>query len=210
LNDRALFVLAGVAGGIDAASYSGLGQIFTANMTGNTVLLGLAAGQGHWAAVGRSGVALAGFCAGLAVGGTVAPPGAGASARGVLALEAAALVALVVAWTLGAPPAPLIAVAAIAMGLQSAAVARQDTAGAATTYLTGTLTALILRAVDRRRDEARGRARELALPAAILPVYGLAALGIALAFKGLDEWALLFPLAALLFVLVPGLTPRDR
>jgi uncharacterized membrane protein YoaK (UPF0700 family) len=41
--------------------FLGLGQIFVANMTGNTVLLGLALGQAKGQAVLRAVVALAGL-----------------------------------------------------------------------------------------------------------------------------------------------------
>jgi uncharacterized membrane protein YoaK (UPF0700 family) len=37
-----LLLLSCAAGAIDAISYLGLGRVFTANMTGHTVLLGLA------------------------------------------------------------------------------------------------------------------------------------------------------------------------
>jgi uncharacterized membrane protein YoaK (UPF0700 family) len=47
VSDRWLLVLAAVAGSIDGVSYLKLGEVFTANMTGNTVLLGLAAGQAN-------------------------------------------------------------------------------------------------------------------------------------------------------------------
>jgi uncharacterized membrane protein YoaK (UPF0700 family) len=59
-----LLLLACVAGSVDAVSYVGLGHVFTANMTGNTVLLGLALGQAEHGAVVRSGLALVGFLAG--------------------------------------------------------------------------------------------------------------------------------------------------
>lgn len=38
-----LIVLTAVSGLVDAVSYLGLGHVFTANMTGNVVLLGFAA-----------------------------------------------------------------------------------------------------------------------------------------------------------------------
>jgi uncharacterized membrane protein YoaK (UPF0700 family) len=60
-----LLSLAGAAGCIDALSYLGLGQVFTANMTGNTVLLGVALCRARWWAVARSGAALVGFLTGL-------------------------------------------------------------------------------------------------------------------------------------------------
>lgn len=40
-----LLALAFAAGYIDALSYLGLGRVFTANMTGSTVLLGIAIAQ---------------------------------------------------------------------------------------------------------------------------------------------------------------------
>ena len=61
-------LLSVTAGCVDAVSYLGLGHIFTANMTGNTVLLGLSLGQAHWQAALRSGVALVGFIVGFPSG----------------------------------------------------------------------------------------------------------------------------------------------
>jgi uncharacterized membrane protein YoaK (UPF0700 family) len=45
--DLLLFVLAASAGSADSWSYLGLGHAFVANMTGNTVLLGIAVFQDH-------------------------------------------------------------------------------------------------------------------------------------------------------------------
>ena len=70
---NALIVLLSVAAGcVDAVSYLGLGHIFTANMTGNTVLLGLSLGQADWRAALCSGVALMGFILGVALGSLIA------------------------------------------------------------------------------------------------------------------------------------------
>jgi uncharacterized membrane protein YoaK (UPF0700 family) len=55
---------------MDAISYLGLGHVFTAMMTGNTVLLGLSLGQGHVLAALRSILALVGFAAGVAIDAT--------------------------------------------------------------------------------------------------------------------------------------------
>jgi uncharacterized membrane protein YoaK (UPF0700 family) len=46
--DSRLLALTWAAGSVDAISYLGLGHVFTAMMTGNTVLLGLALAQGGW------------------------------------------------------------------------------------------------------------------------------------------------------------------
>jgi len=53
-----VLVLTWAASGVDAISYLGLGHVFTANMTGNAVLLGLAVGQGQGLAALRSIIAL--------------------------------------------------------------------------------------------------------------------------------------------------------
>ena len=63
-----LILLACVAGSVDVMSYYRLGHVFTANMTGNTVLLGLAIGQGKVASSLHSLVALGGFFAGSLFG----------------------------------------------------------------------------------------------------------------------------------------------
>src|SRR5712691_993515 len=65
--DPMLLALTWAAGSVDAISYLGLGHVFTAMMTGNTVLLGLALAQGEVWAVLRSIIALVGFAAGAAV-----------------------------------------------------------------------------------------------------------------------------------------------
>ncbi len=59
--DAMLLLLTLAAGCVDAISYLGLGHVFTAMMTGNTVLLGLALGQGHILDALRSIRALLGF-----------------------------------------------------------------------------------------------------------------------------------------------------
>ncbi|MFC7103480.1 DUF1275 family protein [Nonomuraea rubra] len=74
--------LALAAGAVDALSFLALGQVFTANMTGNVVLLGLALGYGRTAHVMASGLAFAGFCAGLAAGFLLVGRGPAAARRG--------------------------------------------------------------------------------------------------------------------------------
>lgn len=94
-----LTLLALISGCVDAVSYLGLGHVFTANMTGNTVLLGLAFGGASGLSVARSATALFGFIAGAAVGAAVAGRDRGRAVwppvvTATLALEFAALIAL--------------------------------------------------------------------------------------------------------------------
>src|SRR6266540_2006600 len=69
--DLLLALLAGTAGCIDALSYLRLGNVFTANMTGNAVLLGIATGQQVAARALHSVAALAGFVLGVLAGATL-------------------------------------------------------------------------------------------------------------------------------------------
>jgi uncharacterized membrane protein YoaK (UPF0700 family) len=193
-----LVMLSLAAGCVDAVGYLGLGQIFVANMTGNTVLLGLALGQAKGQAALRAVVALAGFIVGVGVGAAIVGRGGERSVwspgvTAALALELAVLVAFAVGWFLaGADPVggsvyPLIVLPALAMGVQSAAVRRLGIPGVATTYITGTLTDLTEGAIDRLRPAVAGAlsderperkvpsARGLLLPADVWLAYGIGA-----------------------------------
>src|SRR5256714_13712459 len=69
---RALLVLTFTTGLVDAVSYLGLGRVFTANMTGNIVLLGFGiAGSGGLPVVAPL-VSLGSFLVGAGVGGVLA------------------------------------------------------------------------------------------------------------------------------------------
>jgi uncharacterized membrane protein YoaK (UPF0700 family) len=69
--DAMLTSLSLAAGCVDAVGYLGLGQVFVANMTGNTVLLGLAIGQADGQAILHAGIALVGFVLGVALGAAI-------------------------------------------------------------------------------------------------------------------------------------------
>jgi len=196
-----LVMLSLAAGCVDAVGYLGLGQIFVANMTGNTVLLGLAIGQAEAQTALRAVVALAGFVVGVAAGAAIVGPGRARAPwpPGVtlaLSLELVVLVTFAVGWSLAGPePAggtvyPLIVLPAVAMGVQSAAVRRLGIPGVATTYITGTLTDLtegaiawlrpaVSAASDEHGEERSGRrapsARGLVLPADVWLAYGIGA-----------------------------------
>jgi uncharacterized membrane protein YoaK (UPF0700 family) len=158
-----VLLLACVAGVVDAVSYMRLGHVFTANMTGNTVLLGLALGQEESPAVIRSSMALVGFLGGASLGAWVTSRGqhGGVWAPAVtvtLAMEGALLTVLGVVWYEAsdlddnqATRVALITLLALAMGLQSAVGRRLNIPGIATTYITGTLVSLSTRLITGRR-----------------------------------------------------------
>jgi uncharacterized membrane protein YoaK (UPF0700 family) len=174
-------LLAVAAGSVDAVSFLGLGQVLTAAMTGHTILLGLALGQGQVQAALRSAVALAGFVAGAIVGATIVDRGPkgvvwSPAVAAALALELVILLVLGVDWHLGGGTAdrwtddrfPLIAAAGLAMGIQSATAQRIGVPGVATTYIAGTLTSLAARLVGclraSRAASRNGQAKEVQAP----------------------------------------------
>ena len=67
-----LAALTVVSGFIDAVSFLGLGHVFTANMTGNVLLIGFAAAGAAGFSVTASLCALAAFLAGAVIGGRLA------------------------------------------------------------------------------------------------------------------------------------------
>jgi uncharacterized membrane protein YoaK (UPF0700 family) len=155
--DRSDLLLVGLTfgtGAVDAISFLALGRVFTANMTGNIVILGLAAGSREGSEVVRAGASLVAFIVGVFVAArlTDRPRAGGSWSSGVrlaLALEAVAQAAFLAGWlaTSGRPghafEVVLVGFSATAMGLQTGAVAAVGVSGVSTTYVTGTLTGLI-------------------------------------------------------------------
>jgi uncharacterized membrane protein YoaK (UPF0700 family) len=139
-----------VSGLVDAVSYLGLGHVFTANMTGNVVLIGFAFAGAPGFSVTASLCALGCFLVGAVVGGRLA-----LRVRPQRSLLLVALVfettftavAAIVAGTAtaigsGWPRFTVIALLAFAMGVRNAAVRRFAVADMTTTVLTMTLTGL--------------------------------------------------------------------
>ena len=68
LRDLLTIALTLVTGATDAVAFLRLGNVFTSVMTGNMVLLGLAAGRGELTALEHTGLAVAAFIAGTVIG----------------------------------------------------------------------------------------------------------------------------------------------
>jgi uncharacterized membrane protein YoaK (UPF0700 family) len=144
----ALALLSFTAGSMDAIAFLTLGEVFTSAMSGNTILLGLALGQGRMSAASHSLAAFVGYVIGVAI---AALP-LGISRHGVewtLILECLILAVFAGIWTsFGGPIDPtevyaLIILSAIAMGLQGAVGRAIGVPGVPTTVITSTLTAII-------------------------------------------------------------------
>jgi len=164
-------------GAVDAASFLALGNVFASVITGNMVLLGVAAGTARPTLAVHSGVALAGYMAGVAVGAPLAVHGdseGGAtwppSVTVTLLVELGVLSVFSVVWELagsaprGGVQLALVAVLSAAMGLQAAAVRRLGQMS--TTYLTSTLTGLVAGLVTASKPD--GMERSLGVLAAIV------------------------------------------
>jgi uncharacterized membrane protein YoaK (UPF0700 family) len=148
---RALLALTFTTGLVDAVSYLALGRVFTANMTGNIVLLGFGiAGSGGLPVVAPL-VSLAAFLLGAGAGGVLVKrmgPRHPVLVARALAIEVSllSLATIVAAATTvepgHAPVYVLIVLMASAMGVRNAMVRRIGVPDLTTTVLTMTLTAL--------------------------------------------------------------------
>lgn len=192
-------VLAATSGYVDAVSYLALGHVFTSNMTGNTVLLGIALGQAQGAAALRSVVALASFLCGVGSATLIVEEAKGGQrpalwpvgVTAAFALECGVLLVFAVSGILSGTATTglvylLIALSAIAMGIQSAAVRTLGVSGVATTYITGTWVSLISGVVAHARatlsagkkaapTSASAETSSRRLQATVLAVYVVAA-----------------------------------
>jgi len=146
-----MLALTFTTGIIDAVGYLGLDRVFTANMTGNVVILGMALAGGAGLPVLGPVLALAGFAAGAVAGGRVlrtAPQGWSGRTSGAFATTGVVAAALGVGALVGPPRAGTVwaytvtCVLAFAMGLQAASARRLAVKDVTTVVVTSTLTGL--------------------------------------------------------------------
>jgi uncharacterized membrane protein YoaK (UPF0700 family) len=167
--------LTAVAGFVDCFGYLALSRVYTAQMSGNTVLIAVHAGKGETASALIHAYTLGVFLAGLLLSSIAIEAGLRRGLRRVLALALAIEVLCLAALALwGAPllaaravgtaEAPhwpllvMLALAAIAMGTQNTSLRMAGILTIFTTHVTGTLTRLgelLANALfARRRGEA--------------------------------------------------------
>jgi uncharacterized membrane protein YoaK (UPF0700 family) len=221
--DLRLLVLAASAGSADGWSFFGIGHAFVANMTGNTVLLGLAVTQ-TYGDVLHPLIALGCYVAGAALGsllaGSVGPDAVWSRAISrTLLLEALLLLAAEVGWIaihLHASHTPsldlLLATVALAIGMQSGAMVQLKIPGIVTTYITGTWTTLLSGLVHLARHEGPQAAEQkvafegrLMTQAAVLSVYFLSVVLTGWFFRHLPLAAGILPGLSVFLVAVHGL-----
>jgi uncharacterized membrane protein YoaK (UPF0700 family) len=147
---RVLLILTATTGIIDAVSYLGLGRVFSANMTGNIVLLGFGiAGTGGLPVLAPL-ISAAAFLLGAAAGGVLARKAerrrtqvsAALAIEVALVAVAAGLAAVVHIRAGHASGDAVIALLALGMGVRNATVRGLGVPDMTTTVLTMTLTAL--------------------------------------------------------------------
>jgi uncharacterized membrane protein YoaK (UPF0700 family) len=162
-----LLSMTGVTGIVDAVSYLGLGHVFTANMTGNVVLLGFALAGTPGLSISRSVLALVCFFGGAVVGGRIPI----VQAARAFAVEAALLLAAAVIAFRLAPPNEVISTATygviattgVAMGMRNAMVRKLAVPDLTTTVLTLTITGLAADSVLAGGNNPRWQRRSAAV-----------------------------------------------
>jgi uncharacterized membrane protein YoaK (UPF0700 family) len=140
-----LLALTLVTGLVDAASYVNLGHVFVANMTGNVVFLGFAIGGAKGLSVWASLIAIGSFLGGSLAAGRLGGHFRGRRLELLRGALAAQLVLIVAATVLAAADVTrfvLIALLAVAMGIQNSTARRLAVAELTTTVLTMTLTGI--------------------------------------------------------------------
>ncbi len=174
-----------VAGLADAVGFLTMGGIFAANMTGNTVLAGIALAERHWQLAGQRFLPLIAFFLGAML------------ARLLLRLSHRPWVPLLLEAALlaGVGFLPLgreteLMFAALAMGLQASAITHFGGAAVSTVVVTGTIARIADAVLDRLWPAEKRALPEVATP-------GLLALTWAGYFAGALAGALLIKVTAL-------------
>jgi len=210
-----LLILAITSGSADGWSYIGLGHAFVANMTGNTVLLGIAI-FGEHGDILHPLLAIVFYAVGVTIGTCftrrIKPDSVWSpSVSRALLLESALLIAATIGWVSagGAPDRlrshALLACVAAGMGIQSGALLPLRLPGVITTYITGTWTTFVSGLAlaglqqNRENDGPLGFEERLLIQAAFLAIYFLSAVGTGWAFRYAPKLigiASLFPVLA--------------
>jgi uncharacterized membrane protein YoaK (UPF0700 family) len=212
-------LLAMVAGFVDAHLYLHLTPVFVANMSGNLIRIGMFSTGSHWPEAVRAAVAVAAFLTGVLSAAFLnrrrVRGGREARAATLLLVESA-LIVLASVWLVLADlgfsrsvrfaDLPLVALAAIAMGVQTEAMRRTGQLAVITTFETGTIVRVGERVVFRLTDEPEGRGprRWDGLSVLVAVVVGYVAGAVVAALVGSSHLVLVGPAAVL--AVVAGLT----
>ena len=212
--DLLLIALTFSSGAVDAISFLALGKVFTAFMTGNIVFLGISiAGSGGPDAVAVI-AALFVFGAGVLLATRIVRPSQGSGTwpgRVTVTLGVAAVVqtAFFTVWSaVGGQPSSgtadvLIALSALAMGIQSGAILSLGVRGVFTTAATATV--MFLASDVAGSDPPSAERRRLG---GVLAALLSGAVAGALLLVNARAWAPILPLAATLLVVMTAAIRR--
>ncbi|MFC5451314.1 YoaK family protein [Paenibacillus aestuarii] len=153
------------SGIVDVVGYLSLGHVFTSNMTGNIVLMGLAIGHAEGFAILRSLIALVGFIMGtgfaaVIIGRTTDTSFWPKSVTAALTVEGGFLLLFAIMTLSDSSPSEtmiylLITLLSLAMGMQTTAARRLGVAAISTTVLTNNLANVIEDVVSTIRGWVR-------------------------------------------------------
>ncbi|MER6173587.1 YoaK family protein [Streptosporangium sp. NPDC001681] len=168
-SDAPLAGLTVISGLVDAISYVGIGQVFMANMTGNLLILGFAAGDPSKFPLVATAIAVMGFFLGAGLAGQLVERVPNVRRRLILAMAmetslfGITTVGSFLLPTTQAGRYPLIVALGVAMGGRNTVVRRLKIPDISTTVVTGTLANLAADSVlgTGRHTRARRRAGEI-------------------------------------------------
>jgi uncharacterized membrane protein YoaK (UPF0700 family) len=215
VRDLRLVGLTFASGAMDAIAFLALGKVFTAFQTGNLVFAGIALADAGGPDLVRVACSIAAFAVGVYIATRLVASSKGSGAwpgrvTATLGLVVTAQAAFLVLWaaTSGRPGAAsgdvLVAMSALAMGMQSGAVLSLAVPGVFTTAATATVMFL---ARNTAGDGSQGTERSRLVGVLLALVAGAAASGLLLVH--LREWAPVLPLAATALVVATAATrPR--
>ena len=210
LRDSLVVLLAVEAGAVNVTSFLVLGKVFSSVITGNLVVLGMAAARVQPGLALRSGLALAGYSVGVLIGAPIAargrrqtwPPAVTAA----LCAELCLLLVFTAGWEIGyrrhSWQIALLVLLAAAMGVQGAAIRRFGSISA--TYLTGTLTGVLTGLITSNRPA--GHWRDVGVIVALVTGAGGGAALVRLA----PDWLPALTLLPLIAVIVAASAFRRR
>lgn len=153
---------------MDAIAFLALGGVFTSAMSGNTIVLGLAIGQGHFSSTLHAVTALLGYLTGVA-GASLSLTESGRGSGWTLGVEGIFIAAFTGLWLYSGVPAGslvifvLIGLSAIAMGLQGGIGRAIGAPGIMTVIFTSTYTAIVSNLVERTLNDQRPLLTNLAV-----------------------------------------------
>lgn len=225
--DVLLCLLAAGAGSADGWSFFGLGHAFVANMTGNTVLLGMSVFAMHDAVHPLTSLAcyFAGVITGSVLTRDLQPQPEGSSwptqVSRTLLLEAVLLLCAEAGWFVSQGSdfshpdhIVLLGVVAFAIGMQSATMLQLKIPGIVTTYITGTWTTLIsglTRLGKKPPAEEQKLESRLGMQASVLAAYFASAVLAGCLFRYVPAVVGALPAVSVLLVAIYGeIQPLNR